>query len=94
MFDTFSVVSVAHVKSWQHDANISLKFREKCCRVLDICVMDRVQLFLLNARSFKNATVVPAEVDQARVVAVLIRNERRVLAEVPLCTQVKNRVDG
>lgn len=78
----------------QHDTNISLKFHKKCCRVLDICVTDRVQLLLLNARSFKNAAVAPAEVERMSVVAVLIRNEQRVLTEVPLCTQVKDRVDG
>lgn len=89
-----SALHMSKAYNKQHDTNISLKFRKKCCRVLDICVTNRVQLLLLNARSFKNVAVAPVEVDRMRVVAVLIRNEQRVLAEVPLCTQVKNRVDG
>ena len=41
-----------------------------------------MQTFLLNARRFEDAVVAPAEVDGARVAAVLVGDQRRVLAEV------------
>ena len=58
------------------------------------CVSDRMQTLPLDARRFENAVVASAEVHRARVVAMLVGDERRVLTEVPLCAQVEDRIHG
>ena len=61
--------------------------------MLDIRVADRVQALLLDACRFEDAVVAATEVDGTRVAAVLVGDQRRVLAEVPLRAQVEDGVD-
>ena len=61
--------------------------------MLDIRVADRVQPLLLDARRFEDAVVAATEVHRACVVAMLVGNQRRVLAEVTLRAQVEDGVD-
>ena len=48
-------------------------------------VADRVQSLLFDACRFEDAVVSSAKVDRARVAAVLVGDQRRVLAEVAFC---------
>ncbi|MCH5352107.1 MAG: hypothetical protein J1E06_01345 [Acutalibacter sp.] len=47
-----------------------------------------------NPCRFEDAVVPSAEVHRARVVAVLVGNERRVLAKVSIRAQIEDRIDG
>ena len=56
-------------------------------------VADRVQAFLLDASRFEDAVVTAAKVDWARVAAMLIGDQRCVLSEITLGSQVEDGVD-
>ena len=52
-----------------------------------------METFLLNPCRFEDAIVAATKVDWAGVVAMLVGNQRRVLAEVPFRLQVEDGVD-
>ena len=53
-----------------------------------------MQTFLLDPRRFEDAVVASAEVDRARVFAMLVGDERCVLTEVPLRAQIEDCIHG
>ena len=57
------------------------------------CVPDRVQALLLNARRFEDAVVAASEINGACVAAMLVGDQRRILAEVAFRAQVEDGVD-
>lgn len=80
--------------SWHQRFNRAVHLSDAVDEVGDAHMADRMQPFPLDSNGFEDTVVASVEVDQERVVPVLVGDERCILIEALLRAQIENRING